>query len=77
MRPCVPVGTSPDATGGMGWEVSLTGRVPNRLPDGRGWGRWNDGRVRREEFAKKFGIPVEESFFRGVGGLRDIAGTGD
>lgn len=31
--------------------------------------------MRSEEFAKKLGIPVEESFFCGVGRLRDSAGT--
>ena len=30
--------------------------------------------MRSEEFAKKFGIPEEDSLFCGVGGLRDIVG---
>ena len=47
----------------------------NKLPDGKGWVGANDVRVRSEEFTKKLGIPVEESFFCGVGGLRDITGT--
>ena len=34
-------------------------------------------RVRSEEFAKKFGIPGEDSLFCGVGGLRDMTGTAD
>lgn len=53
----------------------MTGGAPNSLPDGKGRGGGNDGRLRSEEFAKKFGIPEEGSFFCGVGGLRDIAGT--
>lgn len=31
--------------------------------------------MRNEEFAKKFGIPEEESFFCGVGGLKEMSGT--
>ena len=53
----------------------MTGGAPNKLPDGRGRVGGNGARVRNEEFTKKFGIPVEESFFCGVGGLRDMTGT--
>jgi hypothetical protein len=47
------------------------------LAEGGGRVGPNDVRVRSEEFAKKFGIPAEESFFCGVGGLKDITGTAD
>ena len=47
----------------------------NNLTEGGGGVEANDVRVRSEEFAKKFGIPAEESFFCGVGGLKDITGT--
>jgi len=70
-------GFSSDVTRGADREVSLMEGEPNKLRDGGGRGGGNDGRARSEEFAKKFGIPVEESFFCGVGGLRDMAGAAD
>jgi len=77
IKPFAPVerGVSSCVTRGVGREVSLTGGGPNKLRDGGGRGGGNDGRLRSEELAKKFGIPVEESFFCGVGGLRDMTGT--
>lgn len=50
--------------------------VLNKLPGGGGGDGANVVLERNEEPAKKFGIPAEGSFFCGVGGLRDIIGTG-
>ena len=55
----------------------MTGDGPNKLRDGGGTGGGNGGRVRSEEFAKKFGIPAEKSFLCGVGGLKDMTGIAD
>jgi hypothetical protein len=54
---------------------SLIGGAPNKLPEGRGSVGGIEVRVRSEEFAKKLGIPEDDSFFCGVGGLRDMTGT--
>lgn len=53
----------------------MTGGAPNKLTEGGGRVGVSDVRVRSEEFAKKFGISAEESYFCGVGGLKDITGT--
>lgn len=55
----------------MGLGFSLAGDAPNKLPDG---GCRSGVRVRSREFAKKFGIPGEDSLLCGVGGLRDMTG---
>ena len=59
----------------MGSEAPSAGGTLKKLPVGGGGVEGNGVRVRSEEFAKKFGIPAEESFFCGVGGLRDMIGT--
>jgi len=52
----------------------LTEGTPNKPTEGGGRVGANDVWVRSDEFAKKLGIPAEESFFCGVGGLKDITG---
>lgn len=52
----------------------MTEGAPNKLTEGGGRVGANDVWVMSDEFAKKFGIPAEESFFCGVGGLKDITG---
>lgn len=45
------------------------------MPDGDGRAEGNVVLERNGEFAKKSGIPDEDSLFCGVGGLRDMTGT--
>lgn len=72
----VEASTWSDVTRGTGC-ASLIEDAPNRFPDGRAVVEGNDVRVRSEEFAKKLGIPEEESLFCGVGGLKEMTGTAD